>query len=39
MLTFQFLKVVVEGEVFSVYAKIRIQLLDPRTRLVLRMRF
>ena len=38
-LTFQFLKVVVEEEVFSVYAQIRIQLLHPRTRVVLRMRF
>ena len=38
-LTFQFLKIVVEVEVFSVYAQIRIQLLHPRTRLVLRMSF
>ena len=38
-LKFQFLEVVVEEEVFSFYAKIRIQLLHPRTRLVLRMRF
>ena len=37
-LKFQFLKVVVVGEVFSVYAQTRIQLLHPRT-LLLRMRF
>ena len=39
MVTFQFLMVVAEGEVFQVYAQDRIQLLHPRTRLVLRMRF
>ena len=38
-LTFQFLMVVAEEEVFAVNAQIRIQLLHPRTRLMLRMRF
>ena len=38
-LTFQFLKVVAEGEVLKVYAQIRIQLLPPRSVLVLRMVF
>ena len=37
-LTFQFFMVVAEGEVFKVYAKDRIQLLHPRTRLVPWMR-